>query len=97
MSVVLFLKQKTVSYYTPNSVKPLNNDHPRDPKIVAVVDGWSLFRGQIFLRNPNGTKKGGHYRKVFVSSGFTNLNKIIAQVHKLFKHFQVRFDTYGRS
>jgi len=25
-------------------VKPVYNDHPRDPKIVAVVDNWSLFR-----------------------------------------------------
>jgi hypothetical protein len=24
-------------------VKPVYNDHPRDPKIVAVVDRWSLF------------------------------------------------------
>jgi hypothetical protein len=27
------------------TVKPEYNDHPRDPKIVAVVDMWSLFRG----------------------------------------------------
>jgi hypothetical protein len=24
--------------------KPMYNDHPRDPKIVAVVEKWSLFR-----------------------------------------------------
>jgi hypothetical protein len=24
--------------------KPEYNDHPRDPKIVVVVDRWSLFR-----------------------------------------------------
>ena len=26
-------------------VKPVHNDHPRDPKFVAVDDMWSLFRG----------------------------------------------------
>ncbi len=30
-----------------NTVKPVYNDHPRDPKIVAVVDRWSLFRGHL--------------------------------------------------
>ena len=25
------------------------NDHPRDPKIVAVDDRWSLFRGSFML------------------------------------------------
>jgi hypothetical protein len=29
-----------------NTVKPVYNDHPWDPEIVAVVDRWSLFRGQ---------------------------------------------------
>ena len=28
------------------------NDYLRDPKIVAVIDGWSLFRG-IALRFKN--------------------------------------------
>ena len=23
----------------------VHNEHPRDPKIVSVVDKWSLFRG----------------------------------------------------
>jgi hypothetical protein len=26
-------------------VKPVYDDHPGDPKIVAFVDRWSLFRG----------------------------------------------------
>ncbi len=26
------------------TVKPVYNDHPWDPKIVAVGDKWSLFR-----------------------------------------------------
>jgi hypothetical protein len=29
------------------TVKPVYNNHPRDPKIVAVVDWWSLFRGHL--------------------------------------------------
>jgi hypothetical protein len=27
------------------TVKPVYTDHPWDPKLVAVVDRWSLFRG----------------------------------------------------
>jgi len=27
------------------TVKPVYNEHPRDTKLVAVVDKWSLFRG----------------------------------------------------
>ena len=29
------------------TVKPVYNDHPQHPKIVAVVDGWSLFGGRL--------------------------------------------------
>ncbi len=29
------------------TVKLVYNDHPCDPKIVAVVDTWSLFRGHL--------------------------------------------------
>jgi len=32
------------------TVKPVYNDHPRDPKFVAVVDRWSLFRGSFVLQ-----------------------------------------------
>ena len=28
-------------------VKPVYNDHPWDPKVVAVVDRWLLFRGHL--------------------------------------------------
>ncbi len=33
--------------------KPVYNDHPWDPKIVAVVDKWSLFRGHSCNKAPN--------------------------------------------
>jgi hypothetical protein len=36
-----------------DTVKPLYNDHPRDPKIVAVVDRWSLFGGHLFYKRSN--------------------------------------------
>jgi len=36
-----------------NSVKPVYNDHPRDPKIVAVVDRWSLFGGHLYYKRSN--------------------------------------------
>jgi len=28
------------------------NDHPWDPKIVAVVDKWSLLRGHLCSKSP---------------------------------------------
>ncbi len=31
------------------TVKPVYNDHPRDPKFMAVGDRWSLFRGSFIL------------------------------------------------
>ncbi len=33
------------------TVKPVHNDHPRDPKIVVVVDRMSLFRGHLCYIN----------------------------------------------
>ncbi len=30
-----------------NTVKPVYNGHPWDPKIEAVVDRWPLFRGRL--------------------------------------------------
>jgi len=44
------------SLYQYNSVKPVYNDHPRDPKFVTVVDRWSLFRGS-FMKIEIGTPK----------------------------------------
>jgi hypothetical protein len=31
------------------TVKPVYNGQPWDPKIMAVVDRWSLFRGRVYL------------------------------------------------
>ena len=31
------------------TVKPVYNDHPRDPKLVAVVDRWSLLGVNFML------------------------------------------------
>ncbi len=36
-----------------NTVKPVHNDHPEDPNIVAVVDRWSLFRGLVHICSKN--------------------------------------------
>ncbi len=33
------------------TVKPVYNNHPWDPKFVAVVDWWSLFRGSFMIQN----------------------------------------------
>ncbi len=44
------------------TVKPSCNDHPWDSKIVAVVDRWSLFRGQLFNNRTYWIQKyGGLY------------------------------------
>jgi len=34
------------------SQKLVYNDHPWDPKIVAVVDRWSLFIGNLCSKSP---------------------------------------------
>jgi hypothetical protein len=41
------------------------NDHPRNPKIVSVVDRWSLFRGSFMLQKLKaGLHHIGRYRQV---------------------------------
>jgi len=35
------------------TVKPVNNDHPRDPKIMAAVDRLSLFGGHLCYKRSN--------------------------------------------
>ena len=48
-----------------NTVKHVYNDHPWDPKFVAVVDRWSLFRGTFMLQKfKMGPQNGGRYRQV---------------------------------
>ena len=45
------MSKMTPTYNVKNktTVKPVYNDHPRNPKFVAVVDRWSLFRGSSML------------------------------------------------
>ena len=40
-----------------STVKPAYNDHTWEPKLVAVVDRWSLFRGHLRNINKNKTPK----------------------------------------
>ena len=59
------------------------NNHPQDPKIVVVVDRWSLYRGHCCNTNSKRDPKkvvvvgrwplfgGGRYSEVVVSSGLT--------------------------
>ncbi len=43
------------------------NDHPRDPKLVAVVDRWSLFRGSFILwKLKSGPRNSGRCRQAVV-------------------------------
>jgi hypothetical protein len=39
----------TIRYSFYGIVKPEYNDHPPDPKFLAVVDRCSLFRGRFML------------------------------------------------
>jgi len=49
------------------TVKPVYNDHPRDPKLVAVVDRWSLFRGSFIIwKLKSGPRNSGCCRQVVV-------------------------------
>jgi len=36
-----------------HAVKPVYNDHPRDPKIVAIVDRWSLSGDYLCYKRSN--------------------------------------------
>ena len=48
-----------------DTVIPGYNVHPRDPKIVAVVDRWSLFRGRfMLLKLKMGPQNSGCCRQV---------------------------------
>jgi len=50
-----------------DTVKPVYNDHPRDPEFVVVVDRWSQSRDGFMLYNPKlGLKYGGRYSEVIV-------------------------------
>ena len=57
------------------TVKLVYNDHLRDPKIVAVVVRWSLFRGHLHSKNSKWDPKmlvaGGCYSELVVNSGLT--------------------------
>jgi len=50
--ITIFLTKK-FSKVILSTVKPVYNDHPWDPKIVAVVDRWSLFRGHLCYKKTN--------------------------------------------
>jgi len=61
------------------AVKPVHNDHPCDPKIVAAVDKWSLIRDDLFnessICNLNmvvnwwSLQTGGRYSEMVIVSG----------------------------
>ncbi len=55
-----------------NAVKPVYNDHPWDPKFVAIVDRWSLFRDRfMFSRSKCGLQNRGRCRQVAVNRALT--------------------------
>ena len=47
-----------VTKIMPTVIPVYNKDHPWDPKIVAVVDRWSLFKGQ------QGCKQGVAFQRL---------------------------------
>ena len=63
------------------TVKPVCNDHPLYPKIVAVVDKLSLFRGHLCYKCSQWNTKwwsllaGGRYSEEVVSSGLTVIGR----------------------
>ena len=60
--VVVIWRWSLVLPYLEYAVKLVYNDHPRNPKIVVVVDRWSLFRGTFKFKM--GHQNGGRYRQV---------------------------------
>ena len=62
------------------TVKPVYNDHPGDPKFVAV-DRLSLFRGsKKLLKCKNRTPKWSCYRQVVVGSGLTAFRTLLVMI-----------------
>ena len=56
---------KINNYYT---IKPVKNNHTCDPKIVAVVDMWSLFSGNLCnSKFKAGFHAGGRYSEVVIN------------------------------
>ena len=52
-SASLFLVSFSHIHTQRNTVNPGYNDHPWDPKIVVVVDRWSLLRGHLCYKSSN--------------------------------------------
>ena len=46
------------------TVKSVCNDHPRDPKIVAIVERYLLFNGSFMLLKKMRPQNSGHCRQV---------------------------------
>ncbi len=51
LNVMFYFKVEILSIDYYYAVKPVYNGHPRDPKIVAVVDRCSLSRGSLYYNN----------------------------------------------
>ena len=61
----LFLVSFSHIHTQRNTVNPGYNDHPWDPKIVVVVDRWSLLRGHLCYKSSNkGSQNGSRYRQL---------------------------------
>jgi len=64
--MIIFVSILT-TFESSTTVKLVHNDRPRDPKFVAVVDRWSLFRGSLQLwKLKLGPQYSGRYRQVVV-------------------------------
>jgi len=48
IQVKVRIKKYWLYFFFLNTVKPVYNGHPWDPKIEAVVDSWLLFRGSLY-------------------------------------------------
>jgi hypothetical protein len=65
--IILFpgYNRNLINNYNYCTVKLVYNDQPWDPKVVAVVDRWSLFKGFfVLLKLKTGTHHISYYRQV---------------------------------
>jgi len=71
-----------------STVKPVYNDHPWDPKFVAIVDSWALFRGsfmlQILILGPQNSSRCSRYSEVVVNSGLTAYPIVFTHFARIF-------------
>ncbi len=74
----------------------MNKDYPWNPKIVGVVDRWSLFRGSLYYGVFVG-RRGGHYTERVVRSDLTEVGNIKNDLDGIKMFYPGKKSTMGKA